>query len=208
MSPRQPSEVRAEREVEREDAVDPTFEDRREAAEVNGGDERQRVRGGDLPLLREHVLRHLAADQCRDLSPGLAAHRAGRQEPLDRSSTRRQDPLFEIHPLQDVRGDGAAGVAGRVSVAKHGIELDGIQVHDLALMPGVCEASRETLQDPVTERLRILMRVHGEHLHVAFPSTAPDGSLGPSSSNRNTPHAPRTHPGHLRFSSTRLRACS
>jgi len=107
MSPRQPSDVRLEREVEREHAVDPSLEDRREAAEVHGCDERQCVRRGDLLLLRDHVLGHVVADHCGDLglrSDARTRREPSRRVPIDRVGRLAASVSTTLEQLEDAFG--------------------------------------------------------------------------------------------------------
>ena len=194
-----------EREAIGEDSIDPALEDRREAAEVHGRDERQRVRCRDLLLLGQHVLGHPASDQGCDLRLRLAAQRPRGQQALERPTAGIQDPLLEIHQLQDVGRDVAPDVAGRVAGAEHRIEVDRVQVHDLAGVPGVGETGGESLEDTVAERPRVLVRVDRQHLHGVFPPAAPaDGTASILSAwgakrfaRRPRPHSTATKISHF-----------
>ena len=164
-SPRQPAEVSPNAKSQREDAVDPALEDRREVAEVDGATNAERVGLRDLGLLGQDVLGHAAADECGDLGLRLAAQRPRRQPALDRPATRLDHLGSQVHQLEDVVGDVGTDVARRVPVAEHRVELDGVQVDDLAGVAGVGEPVGEPFEHAVAERLRILVRVDRQDLH-------------------------------------------
>ena len=60
--------------------------------------------------------------------------------------------MFEVHELEDVGGDVTAGVAGHVPLSEDRIELDGVQVDDLAGVAGVGQPRSEALEDAMAER--------------------------------------------------------
>ena len=119
-----------------------------------------------------YVLGHAAADQRGDAGRGLAAQRPGRQPALDRPAAGVHDLRPQVHQLQDVAGDVVGDVAGRVAVPEHRIEPDRVQVDHLAGVPGVAQSLGEVFQHAVAERPRVLVRVDGQHLHLALPSAA------------------------------------
>ena len=71
----------------------------------------------------------------------------------------------KIHQFEDVVGDVTADVARRVSVSEHRVELDGIQVDDLARMAGISQPVGEPFEHAVVERVWVVVRVDRQDFH-------------------------------------------
>jgi hypothetical protein len=67
--------------------------------------------------------------------------------------------------LEHVVGHAVVDPIRLVAVAQHGIESKRVQVHDLASVSRIAQAFGKPLQNRVTERPRMMVRVHRQNSH-------------------------------------------
>jgi hypothetical protein len=77
----------------------------------------------------------------------------------------------DLHVLQHVVGHTVVDPVRAIAVAEYGIEADRVQVDHLVGVTGVAQAFAEALQNRVTERARVVMRVDRQNSHARFPIT-------------------------------------
>ena len=166
--PCQPSRLERVRAAVGEDPLEPALEDGREVQPEHRRDERQAVGRGDLLPLLARVLGRVLADELRELLRRLVARPARRDQPPDRSTGHVLDePLPEVHRLQDLRRHVLVQVGGHVALTEHRVEPMAYRSTTSTVWPPSRRPAVNSLQHRVAERPRVRMRVDGQDPHGA-----------------------------------------